>query len=151
MKFEIYCDGGCRGNQFAVNVGAWAYQIISASGSKKEKIGVDYCTTNNKMELMACISALEALTQPSEVKLYTDSQYVVFGITEWIRGWKRHGWRTAGKKPVTNKDLWEKLDSLNQKHKVQWIHVKGHSDCEGNLRVDYLLNEAMDAVTESKA
>lgn len=151
MKYEIYCDGGCRGNQDIVNVGAWAYSIIPESGSVKEKTGVDYCTTNNKMELMACISALEALQPLSEVKLYSDSEYVIKGITEWIRGWKRNGWRTASKKPVANKDLWEKLDSLNQKHKVQWIHVKGHSDCEGNLRVDYLLNEAMDAVIESKA
>lgn len=149
MKYQIFSDGGCRGNKRGTeNIGAWAYAVFDNSGSQlSHQTGIAYNTTNSQMELMAAIRALESLEAPSKVQMNVDSQYVLKGITAWLRGWKRNGWKTANKKPVANQDLWQKLDDLNQKHDIQWVWVKGHSNSDGNNLVDKLLNEAMDAVS----
>ena len=149
MKYKIFSDGGCRGNKRGTeNIGAWAYAIFDDSGSQfYHQTGVAYNTTNNQMELMGAIRALESLEAHSKVQMNVDSMYVINGITSWLRGWKRNGWKTANKKPVANQDLWQKLDDLNKKHEVQWVWVKGHSNSDGNNLVDRLLNEAIDAVT----
>ena len=139
-KVEIYTDGGCRGNP---GPGGWGV-LLRMGEHEKELYGFDADTTNNRMELMAAIQGLEALTRPSEVVLTTDSQYVRQGITEWIHGWKKKGWKTANKKPVKNKDLWQRLDTISNQHEVQWNWVKGHSGHTENERVDKLANIAID-------
>ena len=108
--------------------------------------GAEALTTNNRMELTAVIRALEALKRPSEALIYTDSEYVRKGITEWVKNWKARGWKTADRKPVKNQDLWEQLDSLAAGHKIEWRWVKGHSGVPGNERVDQLANEAIDSI-----
>jgi ribonuclease HI len=139
---EIYTDGACRGNP---GPGGWG-ALLSAGEREKELSGAEALTTNNRMELTAVIRALEALKRPSEVRLFTDSEYVRRGITEWVKSWKARGWRTADRKPVKNQDLWERLDELAAGHKIDWRWVKGHSGVPGNERADRLANEAIDAL-----
>jgi ribonuclease HI len=139
---EIYTDGACRGNP---GPGGWG-ALLSAGEREKELSGAEALTTNNRMELTAVIRALEALKRPSEVRLFTDSEYVRRGITEWVKSWKARGWRTADRKPVKNQDLWERLDELAAGHKIDWRWVRGHSGVPGNERADRLANEAIDAL-----
>jgi ribonuclease HI len=138
---DIYADGACRGNP---GPGGWGALLIMGA-SEKELNGAEALTTNNRMELTAVIRALEALKRPVQARIYTDSEYVRRGITEWVHNWKKRGWRTADKKPVKNQDLWERLDELATGHQLEWHWVKGHSGVPGNERVDQLANEAIDA------
>ncbi len=138
---EIYSDGACRGNP---GPGGWG-AILRFNGTEKELFGGEPATTNNKMELTAVIRALEALTRPSKVHVYTDSQYVQKGIKEWIHGWKRNGWKTAAKEPVKNKELWIELDELRKKHEIEWHWVKGHAGHPENERADALANKGIPA------
>ena len=133
---EIYTDGACKGNPGA---GGWG-ALLQSGGKTRELYGGEALTTNNRMELMAVIRALEALKRPCTVRLHTDSQYVQLGISKWIHGWKKNGWRTADKKPVKNADLWRELDELAAKHEIEWLWVKGHAGEEGNERADELAN-----------
>ncbi len=137
---EVYTDGACRGNP---GPGGWG-ALLRYGDTEKELYGYEAESTNNKMELMAAIRGLEALTRPCDVVLTTDSQYVRQGITKWIHGWKKKNWKTAQKKPVKNKELWQRLDAAAQKHEVQWNWVKGHSGHVENDRVDELANKAID-------
>jgi ribonuclease HI len=130
----IYTDGACSGNP---GPGGWG-AILMSGAHRKELKGGEPHTTNNRMELMAVISALEALKSPSAVELWTDSQYVKNGITAWIFGWKRNGWKTADKKPVKNAELWQQLDAARARHKVEWKWVKGHAGHPENERADEL-------------
>jgi ribonuclease HI len=139
---EIYADGACRGNP---GPGGWA-ATLRLGESEKELAGAEALTTNNRMELTAVIRALEALKRPVKAKIYTDSEYVRRGITEWVKGWKIKGWRTANRKPVKNQDLWQRLDELAALHEIEWHWVKGHSGVPGNERVDLLANQAIDAM-----
>jgi ribonuclease HI len=139
---EAFTDGGCRGNP---GPGGWG-AVLRFGTYEKELKGSESETTNNRMELMAAISALTALSEPCSVVLTTDSTYVKDGITKWIRNWKANGWRTAAKKPVKNKDLWQQLDVQCLHHTVDWRWVKGHTGHEGNERADALANQAMDEV-----
>ena len=142
-QIEIYADGACRGNP---GPGGWA-ALLLLDDRKKEISGSEPHTTNNRMELLAAISGLEALKNPgTSARVYTDSQYVIKGIREWVANWKKRGWKTADKKPVKNQDLWERLDAVTQKHEVDWHWVPGHAGVEGNERVDRLANEAIDAM-----
>lgn len=136
---EIYSDGACRGNP---GPGGWG-ALLRMQGTEKEIFGGEAATTNNRMELTAVIRALEALKRPSRVRLYTDSQYVQKGISEWIGAWKRRGWKTADKKPVKNADLWQELDALNAMHEVKWNWVKGHAGHPENERADQLANRGI--------
>ena len=136
---EIYTDGACRGNP---GPGGWGV-LLRYNSQEKELWGGEADTTNNRMELMAAIRALEALKRPSQVKLYTDSTYVMKGITEWIHDWKRKGWRTADKKPVKNEDLWRQLDELRAKHDIEWRWVRGHAGHPENERADQLANKGI--------
>ena len=120
---EIFSDGACRGNP---GPGGWG-AILRANGREKELFGGEAATTNNRMELTAVIRALEELKRPSRVEVYTDSQYVQKGISEWVHSWKRRGWKTADKNPVKNEDLWRRLDELAARHEVEWHWVRGHS------------------------
>ncbi len=142
MTVEIYTDGACRGNP---GPGGWA-AVLSCDGHERELIGAEIATTNNRMELTAVIRALEALTRPVEARIYTDSQYVCRGITEWLPSWKARGWRTADRKPVKNQDLWEALERSAAKHRVTWHWVRGHAGVPGNERVDRLANAAIDSL-----
>lgn len=135
----IYTDGACSGNP---GPGGWG-AILSFAGKEKELKGGELHTTNNRMELMAAISALEALTKPCDVDLHTDSQYVRNGISSWINGWKKNGWKTADKKPVKNVDLWQKLDAALKQHTVRWHWVKGHAGHPMNERADQLARDAI--------
>ena len=137
---ELFTDGGCRGNP---GPGGWG-ALLRFGGHEKELYGYDSETTNNRMELMAAIAGLETLNEPCDVILTTDSQYVRQGITIWISNWKAKGWKTAAKKPVKNKDLWQRLDAASDKHDIDWRWVKGHSGHAENERVDELANKAMD-------
>lgn len=138
----IYTDGACRGNP---GVGGWGV-ILSYKGTVKELCGGDKDTTNNRMELMAAIQALEALTKPCTVQLYSDSSYVLKGITEWMPNWKKRGWKTAAKHPVKNVDLWQRLDAAIAQHDIEWRWVKGHSGDKGNDRADALANLGIDSL-----
>ncbi len=133
---EIYADGACKGNP---GPGGWG-ALLTADGVTKELFGGEPATTNNRMELMAVISALETLKRPCTVVLYTDSQYVQKGISEWIHSWKRRGWKTSDKKPVKNEDLWRRLDAATHTHRIDWRWVRGHAGNEGNERADELAN-----------
>ena len=137
---EVFTDGGCRGNP---GPGGWG-AVLRFGGHEREIRGSEDNTTNNRMELLAAISALEALTESCLVVLTTDSTYVKDGITRWIRNWKANGWKTAAKKPVKNKDLWQKLDAECLRHQVEWRWVKGHAGHPENERADGLANLAMD-------
>ena len=142
-KILIYTDGGCRGNP---GVGGWGVWLRYGAYDKKLRGGEDH-TTNNRMELTAAIKALESLKTPNiPVLLYTDSKYVMTGISQWINNWKAKGWKTANKKPVKNADLWQALDQLNQRFEVDWHWVKGHSGDPGNEMADELANLAMDEI-----
>lgn len=144
-KVEIYTDGACRGNP---GPGGWGV-VLRCRGQEKTLKGGERETTNNRMELMAAIEALNSLTRPCCVELTTDSQYVRKGITEWIHGWKRKGWRTASRQPVKNADLWQALDAATTQHEVEWHWVKGHSGHPENERADQLANAAIDELLNS--
>jgi len=140
---EIYTDGACRGNP---GPGGWA--VLLRKGEHERVIsGAEALTTNNRMELTAVIRALEALKRPVRASLYTDSEYVRRGVREWLPAWKSRGWLTAARKPVANKDLWERLDQLAAGHDIDWHWVPGHAGVAGNERVDRLANEAIDALS----
>ena len=141
-EVEIFTDGACRGNP---GPGGWA-ALLRSQGVEKMISGAEQETTNNQMELMAAIEGLEALKRASSVVLTTDSQYVRQGITQWIHGWKRNGWKTSQKQPVKNKMLWQRLDTAVAKHQVEWHWVKGHSGHEENERVDMAANDAIDVM-----
>ena len=137
---EVYADGACRGNP---GPGGWGVLLLE-DGRERELVGGEPSTTNNRMELTAVIRALEAIAPARPVRLYTDSQYVQKGITEWIHDWKRRGWRTAGRKPVKNQDLWQRLDELARGRALEWHWVRGHSGHPGNERADALANRGVD-------
>jgi ribonuclease HI len=136
---EVWTDGACSGNP---GPGGWG-AILSYKGKERELSGGEAMTTNNRMELMGAISALETLTRPCTVALHTDSQYLRQGITAWIHGWKRNGWKTADKKPVKNEELWKRLDAALKQHKIEWKWVKGHAGDEMNERADALARAGM--------
>ena len=138
-RVTIYTDGACSGNP---GPGGWAALLIYG-GREKELSGGEPATTNNRMELTAAIMALEALTRPCTIDLFTDSQYVRHGITQWLRNWRTRGWRTADKKPVKNEDLWRRLDEARTRHEVVWHWVRGHAEDPLNHRVDALAVAAM--------
>jgi len=137
---EIYTDGACRGNP---GPGGWGVLLL-ANGTERELCGGEIETTNNRMELTAAIRGLEALKRTCRVVVYTDSEYVRRGISEWLENWKRKGWKTASRKPVKNADLWHDLDDLAARHDVLWQWVKGHSGNPGNERADLLANRGLD-------
>ena len=140
MVVEMFTDGACRGNP---GRGGWGV-LLRYGDVEKTLYGGDIMTTNNRMELMAVIKGLEALTKPCEVKVTTDSKYVLGGITEWLPNWKRRNWKTASKKPVQNVELWQELDALVQQHKIDWNWVKGHSGHRENDIADALANQGID-------
>ena len=137
-EVEIHTDGSCLGNP---GPGGWA-AVLRYQGRERELCGGEALTTNNRMELMGAIMALEAVSEPCRIVLHTDSQYVRQGITEWMANWVRRNWKTAGGDPVKNRDLWERLHAANQRHKVEWRWVKGHSGDPDNERVDVLARDA---------
>ena len=138
----IYTDGACKGNP---GPGGWG-ALLQYGRRERELFGGEARTTNNRMELIAVIRALESLKRTATVEIYTDSQYVKNGIETWINTWKRNGWRTSDRKPVKNADLWLELDGLVREHDIRWHWVKGHADTEGNQRADALANRGVDAV-----
>ena len=143
-KVDIFTDGACRGNP---GPGGWG-ALLRHGENEKELYGAERETTNNRMELMAAIIALESIKRACEITLTTDSQYVRKGITEWIDNWKRRGWKTADKKPVKNQDLWMRLEAATHKHKIHWKWIKGHSGHAENERADRLANRAIDEMLE---
>ena len=142
---EIFTDGACSGNP---GPGGWG-AILRKGDTEKELFGGEVLTTNNRMEMMAVIEALRALKGPVQARVHTDSQYVQKGISEWIHGWKRRGWKTAGKQPVKNEDLWRELDRLAAQHKIEWIWAKGHAGHVENERADALANKGLSEVRAS--
>jgi ribonuclease HI len=144
-RVTIYSDGGAKPNP---GPGGWAALLIYGE-HKSELSGAEAQTTNNQMELTAAIKALEALTRPCEVDFYTDSQYLRQGITEWINGWRKNGWKTSAKKPVLNQELWIRLDELNRKHEVKWHWTRGHAGDTFNERVDQLATQARLSLSSS--
>lgn len=142
---EIFTDGACSGNP---GPGGWG-AVLRWRGTEKELSGGEPSTTNNRMELMAAIAALEALKRPSKITLHTDSTYVMDGITKWIHGWKRNGWKTAAKKPVKNAELWQRLDEARKRHEIDWKWVKGHAGHPENERCDELARQAIAAIREA--
>ena len=141
-KIQIYSDGACRGNP---GPGGWGVLLIY-NDTEKEIYGGELETTNNRMELTAVIMGVESLTSPCEIAITTDSKYVMDGITEWMKGWKKRNWKTASKKPVKNKDLWQRLDRACSIHTIEWHSVKGHSGHQENERVDLLANKGIDEI-----
>jgi len=144
-RVEIYTDGACRGNP---GPGGWGAVLVSGQ-HRRELWGGEAATTNNRMEMTAAIEALTALKRRCEVDLYTDSQYVRNGITEWLPQWKRRGWKTSDRKPVKNADLWMRLESEMSRHEVRWHWVKGHAGHAGNERADELANRGIDELPGS--
>lgn len=138
---EIWTDGACSGNP---GPGGWGVLLVAGS-KRKELFGGEPDTTNNRMELMAAIEALNALNKPSAVRLHTDSTYVKDGLTKWIHGWKRNGWKTSAKKPVKNKDLWQALETACERHEIEWKWVKGHAGDPGNEKADALARKGSEA------
>ncbi len=136
---DIYTDGACSGNP---GPGGWG-ALLTWKGQERELSGGEFETTNNRMELMGAIAALEALKRPATIRLHTDSTYLRDGITRWIHDWKARGWKTAAKKPVKNQDLWQRLEAALERHKVEWIWVKGHAGHDGNERADELARQGM--------
>jgi ribonuclease HI len=143
MTITIYTDGACEGNQFKTNVGGWAYLILGLTNEEIKEAGAEKNTTNNKMELTACISALNLVASKvsknssnPEIKLFSDSEYVVKGVKEWRKGWERKGWKNSKGEPVKNKELWEQLFSLSDRLSVSFIHVRGHVGDKYNEMVD---------------
>lgn len=143
-KVTVYTDGACKGNP---GPGGWA-AILEYKGRHREHSGAERDTTNNRMELMAAIHALEVLKEPCRVELYTDSNYLRQGITEWLAGWKRRGWKTAARKPVKNQELWQRLERAAARHDVRWHWVRGHSGDAGNEAADRLANRAIEALRQ---
>lgn len=141
-KVEIFTDGACKGNP---GKGGWGALLV-AGGHEKELFGGEHDTTNNRMELRAVIEALLLLKRPCEITVYTDSQYVQKGISEWIHGWKARGWRTASKEPVKNADLWQALDAAQAQHTIEWRWVRGHNGHAGNERADQLANRGVETL-----
>ena len=141
-RVVIYTDGACRGNP---GQGGWG-ATLNYKGMTKEIFGGEQHTTNNRMELMAAIKALEALKQSCKIELFSDSSYVLKGITDWMPNWKQKGWKTASKAPVKNEDLWRRLDGLINHHQIEWQWVKGHSGNVGNERADLLANKGIDSL-----
>ncbi|MFM2317441.1 MAG: ribonuclease [Pseudomonadota bacterium] len=139
-KVELYTDGACRGNP---GPGGWGV-LLRYAEQERELYGYQAVTTNNQMELMAAIRGLEALKQPCEVTVTTDSKYVLQGMTEWLAGWKRKAWKSASGQPVKNQDLWQRLDAAAQPHQIKWNWVRGHTGHPDNERVDRLANRAID-------
>lgn len=139
-EIEIFTDGACRGNP---GPGGWG-TLLRFQGTEKPLYGGEPNTTNNRMELMAAIQGLEALKEPCQVSLTTDSQYVRQGVTQWIHNWKKNGWKTASKKPVKNADLWQRLDAVTSQHQVEWFWVKGHAGHRENEIADQLANKGID-------
>lgn len=146
-QVELFTDGACKGNP---GPGGWG-ALIRAGSHEKELSGGEKLTTNNRMELMAAIEGLNALTRPCHVTLSTDSNYVKDGITKWIHGWQRNGWRTADKKPVKNVELWQALQQATQRHQVEWRWVKGHAGHPENERADRLASAAAEAMRGTAA
>ena len=146
MSVEIFTDGACRGNP---GPGGWA-ALLRKGDTEKMISGAQETSTNNQMELMAAIQGLEQLKKPVRVTLTTDSQYVRQGITQWIAGWKRNGWMTSQKKPVKNKELWQRLDAAVAEHQVEGLWVKGHSGHRENEMVDQAANDAIDTMQASE-
>jgi ribonuclease HI len=144
VSVEAWTDGACRGNP---GPGGWGV-LLRYKGNEKTLYGAERETTNNRMELMAAIQALESLTRQCKVQLTTDSQYVQKGITEWLPNWKRRGWKTAAKKPVKNVDLWQRLDKAVAEHDVEWHWVRGHSGHPENELADTLANQAIDELLQ---
>lgn len=144
-QLTIFTDGACKGNP---GLGGWG-ALLEYGEQSKELYGGEANTTNNRMELTAAIEALAALNRNCELTLYTDSQYVRRGITEWLQNWKKNGWKTAAKKPVKNADLWQKLDEQVARHQINWVWVKGHAGNPGNERADYLANLGVEQVSSS--
>jgi ribonuclease HI len=142
---DIWTDGACSGNP---GPGGWG-AVLVYGGTEKELSGGEAATTNNRMELMGAIAALEALKRPSRVRLHTDSQYLKNGITQWLARWKRNGWKTADRKPVANADLWARLEAAEAPHQVEWKWVKGHADDAMNHRADALARAAIKALREA--
>ena len=142
----IFTDGACRGNP---GPGGWG-AVLRYGSTEKTLSGGELDTTNNRMELMAAIMALEALTQPYQVVLTTDSRYVMDGITQWMANWKKRGWKTASKQPVKNADLWRRLDAACSKHTIEWQWVKGHSGHPENEKADALANRGIDELLQKK-
>ncbi len=138
-RVQIYTDGACSGNP---GPGGWG-AILRYEGKEKELFGSEPLTTNNRMELMAAIAALEALKRPVQVDLYTDSNYLRDGVTKWLSAWKERGWRTADRKPVKNIDLWQRLENAIESHQIEWHWVRGHSGHPENERADALAREAI--------
>jgi len=143
-QLEIFTDGACKGNP---GPGGWG-AVIRYGKHEKEISGGDADTTNNRMELSATIQALKILIEPCEVKLHTDSRYVIDGITKWIHGWQRNGWKNASKQPVSNVDLWHDLIEATARHQVEWIWVKGHNGHPENERADRLASDAAAAIAK---
>ena len=139
---QIFTDGACKGNP---GPGGWG-ALLRKGTTEKEMSGAEADTTNNRMEMTAAIEALSALKRPCSVDLYTDSKYLIDGITKWLPGWQKRGWKTADKKPVKNEDLWRRLASLNARHTITWHWVKGHSGHAENERVDKLASDAAAAI-----
>jgi ribonuclease HI len=137
-RVEIFTDGACKGNP---GPGGWGV-VLRMGHHEKELAGSEPATTNNRMELTAAIRALESLREPCHVQLHTDSRYVIDGITGWIFGWQRNGWKTAARKPVLNADLWQELQSAARRHQIEWIWVKGHDGHPENERADKLASDA---------
>lgn len=148
MVVDIYTDGACSGNP---GPGGWGVVLLYGVHEKELYGGEPVQTTNNRMELMAAIRALESLTRPATVRLHTDSTYVRNGITKWLPAWKRNGWRTADKQPVKNADLWQRLETAVARHDVEWLWVKGHAGTVGNERADALANRGMDEARRASA
>ncbi len=144
---EIYTDGACKGNP---GVGGWG-AVLKYGNYEQEISGGEAYTTNNRMELLAAIRALELLKRSCKVRLYTDSKYVHNGISQWMASWKARDWKTAGKKPVKNMDLWKALDQLSQKHDIDWQWVRGHAGHEGNERADRLANQGVEKAVAGDA
>jgi len=144
---DIYTDGACSGNP---GPGGWG-AILRYNGTEKELFGGEAATTNNRMEMTAVIEALRALKRPLAVRVHTDSQYVQKGISEWIHGWKKRGWKTADRKPVKNEDLWRTLDALAAQHRIEWHWVKGHAGHAENERADALANKGLREAKEVSA
>lgn len=147
-RVELYTDGACSGNP---GPGGWGYILRHpASGSERQGCGAEEGTTNNRMELTAVIEGLSALTSPSIVELYSDSQYVLKGLNEWLAQWKARGWKTAGKKPVKNRELWERLDELSTRHEVRFHWIRGHAGHPENERADGLAVAAREALVAGR-
>lgn len=136
----VFADGACKGNGTAAARGGWGFRSEFGDAPAVEQYGGEKPSTNNRMELMAVIKALTQLPSEHQVAMFTDSQYVVKGIDEWLAGWKRRGWKTSSGEAVKNKELWQQLDAMNSKHKVTWNWVRGHNGHPGNERADELAN-----------